>query len=56
MVGLREVFQGVVLLFDSQDDDKKRDNPIIMGFENDGEQASVDSAASHPHWHRYEKV
>merc|ERR1712028_66793 len=36
LYGSDERFEGFGLLFDSHDDDGKNDNPIIMGFVNDG--------------------
>merc|ERR1712195_366551 len=41
LYGSDERFEGFGLLFDSHDDDGKNDNPIIMGFVNDGNKVGV---------------
>jgi len=36
LAGANEKFNGLVLFFDSKDDDGKGDNPIVNGWMNDG--------------------
>ena len=40
LFGSEERYEGFGLLFDSYDDDGKNDNPIIMGWINDGTKVS----------------